>query len=208
MHVNIQSNLEGNITTRNSIADYVGASKPEEFVLISGHIDSYDVGQGALDDGYGVILSMKAVQVLKALRLQPKRTVRTILWTAEEVGEVPFGAAQYLKDHEDELRSKYSIFLEADSGIHNAHGLILNATNEAACVVQEVLQLLAPINATKVYPHFPRLKTDIVPLMQGTGVPGALIATDADRYFWAHHSAADTMTFLNRGDLDKCLGIT
>ncbi|CAG7716865.1 unnamed protein product [Allacma fusca] len=207
VHIKLRSNFESDIITRNTIGDMVGTTKPHEFVLISGHADSYDVGQGALDDGYGVIVSIKAVELLKALKLKPKRTIRTILWTAEEVGEVPFGAAQYLEKHLEELRNNYTMFLESDSGIHNVHGLIFNGTAQAQCIMQEVLQLLAPINATKLYSHFPRLKTDIVPLMQATGVSGALPATDADKYFWAHHSAADTMTFLNPRDLDICLAM-
>jgi carboxypeptidase Q len=218
-----------NATTRNLIGDYVGSKNPEEYVLISGHIDSWDVGkiflalfipsytnqslifkgQGALDDGYGVILSVKAVEVLRALGLQPRRSIRTIIWSAEEVGKVPLGAEQYMKKHFEELKNNYSIFLEADSGIFDANGLIFNGTAEAGCIVAQVLKLLEPnvISKTKLFPHFPRLKTDIVPLMQATGVPGALIATNADKYFWFHHSNADTVTAIDTKDLDICFAL-
>lgn len=199
----------GNITTRNSIGDFVGLSKPDEFVLISGHIDSYDVGQGALDDGYGVILSVKAVEILQSLGLRPRRSIRTIIWSAEEVGKVPLGAEQYLMKHLDELKTKYSVFLEADSGVFDANGLIFNGTDEAGCIIAEILKLLEPevISKTKLFPHFPHVKTDIVPLMQGTGVPGALIATNSDKYFWYHHSNADTVTAIDSKDLDICLAL-
>ena len=73
--------------------------------------------------------------------------------------------------------------------------------------MREVLSLLSSINATTLHTTFPRLKTDIVPLMQGTGVPGALLATDPDKYFWYHHSQADTMSAINSTDLDACLSI-
>lgn len=179
---------------------------PNEFVLISGHIDSWDVGQGALDDGYGVILSIKALELLKSLNLRPKRTIRTVLFTAEEIGKIPLGAQQYVSDHQQELNN-YTMFLEADSGILDAHGLLLNGTQETSCILSEILKLLEPdvIKSTKIYNYFPKLKTDIVPMMHATNVPGALIATDPDKYFWYHHSEADTMTAINPKDLDVCL---
>ena len=101
------------------------------------------------------------------------------------------------------------MFLEADSGIFDAHGLIFNGSLEAGCLVEEILKLLEPelIKTTKLYPSFPRLKTDIVPLMGAVRVPGALIATNADKYFWYHHSNADTMTAIDSKDLDICLAM-
>ncbi|ODN03873.1 Carboxypeptidase Q [Orchesella cincta] len=199
----------GNITTRNTIGDLKGSSIPDEYVLVSGHADSWDVGQGALDDGYGVILSLLVPDVLKTMNLIPKRTVRSIVWTAEEISKVPLGAQQYLEQHGDELRNKYSFFLEADSGIFNARGLIMNGTDEAQCIISEILKLLEPhiIEKTRVVTPFPDLKTDIVPLMRATGVPGAILDTDGEKYFWYHHSNADTVTALNPNDLDVCLAL-
>ncbi|CAL8097346.1 unnamed protein product [Orchesella dallaii] len=199
----------GNITTRNTIGDLKGSNIPDEYVLVSGHADSWDVGQGALDDGYGVILSLLVPNVLKTMNLIPKRTVRSIVWTAEEISKVPLGAQQYLEKHEEELRNKYSFFLEADSGIFNARGLILNGTVEAQCIVSEILKLMEPriIAKTRIVTPFPDLKTDIVPLMRATGVAGALLDTDGEKYFWYHHSNADTVTALNPDDLDVCLAL-
>ncbi|XP_035711677.1 carboxypeptidase Q [Folsomia candida] len=209
VHFKLLNEHVGNITTRNSIGDYIGSSKPDEFVLIGGHVDSLDAGQGALDDGYRVILSLYAVQVLQRLGLRPRRSIRTIIWSAEEVGRVPLGAKQYLENHLDELKTKYSIFQEADSGIFDANGLIFNGTSEAGCIMAEILKLLEPevIPETKLVQNFSHLKTDIVPLMQATGVPGAVIAANADKYFWYHHSNADTVTAIDSKDMDVCLAL-
>ncbi len=99
--------------------------------------------------------------------------------------------------------------MEADSGIFNARGLIFNGSVEAECIVSEILKLLEPtiIPETRVITPFPELKTDIVPLMKASGVPGAIIDTDVDKYFWYHHSNADTVTALNTEDLDVCLAM-
>lgn len=208
MCLTLRNQALGNITTRNSIADLRGSEIPQEYVLVSGHVDSWDVGQGALDDGYGVILSLLVPEVLKQLNLVPKRTVRSIIWTAEEISKIPLGAQQYLEQHQNEL-TNYSFFLEADSGIFNAKGLIFNGSVEAECIVSEILKLLEPtvILETRVITPFPELKTDIVPLMKASGVPGAIIDTDVDKYFWYHHSNADTVTALNTEDLDVCLAM-
>jgi carboxypeptidase Q len=208
LSLTLQNQRLGNITTRNSIGDLPGSSIPHEFMLVSGHVDSWDVGQGALDDGYGVILSMLVPDVLQSLKLSPKRTLRTIIWSAEEISQVPLGAQQYLEEHETELRN-YSMYLEADSGIFNAKGLIFNGSGEASCIVSQILKLLEPqiIEKIRLVTSFPELKTDIVPLMKATGVPGAILDTDGDKYFWYHHSNADTVTSLNPRDLDVCLAM-
>jgi carboxypeptidase Q len=73
-------------TSRNTIAEIKGKSNPEEVVIVSGHLDSWDVGQGAMDDGGGAFVSWVSVAAIKSLGLRPKRTLRAILWTAEEEG--------------------------------------------------------------------------------------------------------------------------
>lgn len=80
--------------SRNTISDITGAKFPNEVVMVSGHIDSWDVGQGAMDDGGGAFISWGALSVVRQLGLKPKRTMRSILWTAEEVGLI--GAKSYL----------------------------------------------------------------------------------------------------------------
>lgn len=82
-------------TSRNTVSELVGSSKPEEVVIVSGHLDSWDVGQGAMDDGAGAFISWRALSVVKELGFKPKRTMRSVLWTAEEMGLL--GAHEYAK---------------------------------------------------------------------------------------------------------------
>ena len=84
--------------SRNVIAEIVGSTYPDEVVVVSGHIDSWDVGQGAMDDTGGAFISWQALSLLKLLNLRPKRTLRAIMWTCEEFGGI--GAQQYFNDHQ------------------------------------------------------------------------------------------------------------
>lgn len=81
--------------SRNTISDITGTERPEEIVLISGHLDSWDVGQGAMDDGAGAFIAWRTVSILKELGLKPRRTIRSVLWTGEEMGLI--GAKSYVK---------------------------------------------------------------------------------------------------------------
>lgn len=98
----------GDVKSRNTVAEIKGTHFPNEIVLISGHLDSWDVGQGAMDDGGGAFISWQALSIIKALGLRPKRTIRTVLWTAEEFGMI--GSAQYYQRHKVEyfIHSNYS----------------------------------------------------------------------------------------------------
>lgn len=130
----------GTTESRNIIGDYKGIEKPDEFVVLSGHIDSWDVGQGALDDGVGVVLTSEAINLFKTLKLQPRRTIRTIYWTAEEMGL--FGGKQYVKEHKDSM-GKYAAALEADFGCLKAMGYIFSGDSKIGCFLAEVMNLMS-----------------------------------------------------------------
>ena len=99
------------VVSGNVIAELRGSTHPEEIVVIGGHIDSWDVGQGAHDDGAGCVMAMEAINVLRRLNMIPRRTIRVVLWTNEENGLA--GARQYAKDHADELANHVAA-IEAD----------------------------------------------------------------------------------------------
>lgn len=175
----------------NTVAEITGSKYPEEVVLVSGHLDSWDVGQGALDDGGGAFISWEALSLVKDLGLRPKRTLRLVLWTAEEQGGV--GASQYYELHKADI-SKYSLVMEADSGTFLPTGLQFTGSDKARAIMKEVMSLLQPLNITKVFNDAEG--TDINFWIQA-GVPGASLQDDLYKYFFFHHSHGDTMTAMD-----------
>jgi carboxypeptidase Q len=109
----------------NVIAELKGSEKPDEVVLISGHFDSWDVGQGAHDDGGGCIVVWETVRLLKELGLKPRRTIRVVLWTNEENGLR--GGNAYRDAHRTEI-AKHILAIESDSGVYRPEGFGLAAT--------------------------------------------------------------------------------
>ncbi|XP_059911182.1 carboxypeptidase Q-like [Gadus macrocephalus] len=182
----------------NTVAEIRGWQHPEQVVVLSGHLDSWDVGQGAMDDGGGAIISWEALSVIKDLGLRPRRTLRAVLWTAEEQGGV--GAQQYYQRHKANI-SNFDLVMESDLGTFAPVALQFTGSPAAQKVMQEVVQLLAPLNTTRLEPHGEG--TDIGPWMQA-GVPGASLHVEDDRYFWFHHSEADTMSVQSPGAMDRC----
>ncbi|ODN01176.1 Carboxypeptidase Q [Orchesella cincta] len=195
------TNLEPK-TSRNSVAEIVGREKPDNVVVISGHIDSWDVGQGAMDDGGGAFISVEALALLRFLKLQPRRTLRTILWTSEEFGLI--GAQQYVQRHSSELE-KFNAVFESDIGTFKPLGLDFAGSSAAGCIVKEVVKLLAPLNATTF-----RASSDVgsdIGYFLDKGVPGFSLNNANEKYFWFHHSQGDTMTVENADELDMCTAV-
>ncbi|XP_023557117.1 carboxypeptidase Q isoform X2 [Octodon degus] len=175
----------------NTVAEITGSKYPEQVVLVSGHLDSWDVGQGAMDDGGGAFISWEALSLIKDLGLRPKRTLRLVLWTAEEQGGI--GAFQYYQLHKVNI-SNYNLVMESDSGLFSPAGLKFTGSEEARAIMEEVMSLLQPLNVTKVFRDAEGL--DISFWIQA-GVPGAsLYNDDLYKYFFFHHSHGDTMTVM------------
>ncbi|XP_024905915.1 carboxypeptidase Q isoform X1 [Pteropus alecto] len=175
----------------NTVAEIVGSKYPDQVVLVSGHLDSWDVGQGAMDDGGGAFISWEALSLIKDLGLRPKRTLRLVLWTAEEQGGI--GAFQYYQLHKANI-SKYSLVMESDLGTFLPSGLQFTGSEKARAIIKEVMSLLQPINITQVFSAGEG--TDINFWIQA-GVPGASLLDDLYKYFSFHHSNGDTMTVMD-----------
>lgn len=182
----------------NTVAEITGWQHPEQVVLLSGHLDSWDVGQGAMDDGGGAMISWEALSLIKDLGLRPRRTLRTVLWTAEEPGGV--GAQQYFNLHKVNM-SNFDLVMESDLGTFTPVALQFTGSVAAQKVMAEVVKLLAPINTTKL--ETDGEGTDISPWMQA-GVPGASLHVADSRYFWFHHSEGDTMTVQDPREMNLC----
>ncbi|XP_062848306.1 carboxypeptidase Q-like [Trichomycterus rosablanca] len=185
----------------NTVAEITGSKHPEQVVLLSGHLDSWDVGQGAMDDGGGVAISWEALSLIKDLGLRPKRTLRAVLWSAEEAGGV--GAMQYYQQHKANI-SNFDLVMESDLGTFAPVGLQFTGSDKARAIMTEVMKLLAPINVTSLEKHAEG--TDVNMWMEA-GVPGASLHTADGRYFWFHHTQADMMTVQNPSEMNLCSAV-
>ncbi|XP_073406531.1 carboxypeptidase Q isoform X2 [Dendrobates tinctorius] len=185
----------------NTVAEIVGSKYPEQVVIVSGHLDSWDVGQGAMDDGGGAFISWEALSLVKDLGLRPKRTIRLVLWTGEEQGGV--GSSQYYDMHKKDI-ANMDLVMETDMGTFMPLGMEFSGKPEARAIMSEIMQLLEPINITKLYDHADG--TDISFWMEA-GVPGASLLDDISKYFWFHHSEGDTMTVQNPVWMNLCAAI-
>jgi carboxypeptidase Q len=174
------------------IGELRGKEHPEEVVIIGAHLDSWDVGQGAQDDGAGVVICMQALAELRRLGLAPRRTIRVVLFTNEENGVA--GARAYAKDHAAELPNIVAA-IETDSGGFAPKGFSIDAKDPAAATrakgrLAELATLLAPIHATRVL--IGGHGTDVSPMAPGGAIVGSL-DVDGRTYFDIHHTEADTL---------------
>ena len=196
LHILMYSTLETK-KSRNTLVDLKGSKDPEKLVIVSGHIDSWDVGQGAMDDGGGLFISWAAPVILKRLNLIPKRTIRAIFWTAEELGLI--GAHAYADAHKNETHN-INFIMESDEGTFAPLGLAVGGNHKTRCIVAEILKLFQSINASTL------VESDApgsdISIFTGNGIPGASLHNDDSKYFWFHHTEADTMNVETTENLD------
>jgi carboxypeptidase Q len=174
---------------RNVMAEIVGSEFPDEVVVFGGHIDSWDVGQGAMDDAGGVVAAWEAIRIMKELGLQPRRTIRAVGWTSEEQGRS--GGSAYVENHTDET---HILAMESDGGVFKPSGFGFTGSDEAFEIMQEIGSLLERIESGTITRGGGG--ADIAALM-ATGVPGMGLSVDGTKYFWYHHSDADTIDKLD-----------
>ncbi|GIV62590.1 MAG: aminopeptidase [Rhodothermaceae bacterium] len=179
------------VPSRNVVAELVGREHPEEVVVLGGHIDSWDVGQGAMDDAGGCVAAWEAVRLLKELGLRPRRTLRVVLWTNEENGLR--GALAYRDAHSEEIEN-HVLAIESDAGVFKPTGFGFGGSDAAYEVVRAIGRLLDRIGAGAVTRGGGG--ADIGPLMR-QGVPGMGLSVDGSKYFWYHHTNADTLDKLD-----------
>jgi carboxypeptidase Q len=189
------------VPSRNVVAEIVGRERPDEVVVLGGHIDSWDVGQGAMDDGGGSVAAWEAVRLMKQLGLRPRRTVRVVLWTNEENGGR--GALAYRDSHAEQL-DKHVLAMESDNGAFAPHGFRFSGPDSAFAAAQKIAALLEPIGAGKMTREQDSPEADIGPLVE-RGVPGIGLDVDRTKYFWFHHSEGDTLDKLDPAELGRCV---
>jgi hypothetical protein len=204
VHLAMEAHMEPDADSADVVGEIVGREKPDEVVVIGGHIDSWDVGQGAHDDGGGIMAALEAVALIKKLGLQPRRTIRLVFWTNEENGGR--GGVAY-RDWAGAQGSKHIAAIEMDGGAEKPTGFDLGAGRRTG-VPPEMTQraiaigaLLKRIDAAKIVPG--EGEADIEPLM-AQGVPGFGLRTVETHYFDYHHSQADTFDKIVPEDFKRC----
>ena len=184
----------------NVIAEVVGREAPDEIVVIGAHLDSWDLGTGAVDDGAGVGITMAALELIKDAGLAPRRTIRLVLWGAEEVGLL--GANAYRDRHEASL-GQHIMGSESDFGGGRVWKVTADSQTEAGdALFAEIARLLAPIGIAPGSDDLPGGGPDLYPLI-AAGVPTLRLHQDGRDYFDLHHTADDTVDKLDAASLDQ-----
>jgi hypothetical protein len=219
-HLEMGARMLPDAPSANVVGEVVGSERPEEVVVIGGHLDTWDVGQGAQDDGVGCVISMEAAHLIQRLGLRPRRTIRVVLFTNEENGIA--GGKAYLEAHKDALANHVAA-IETDTGNGPCEGFRLDvralagagasaedsaaaktaadsATQRGLAILREIAPLLEPLGATQMKPSYSG--ADIGPIVK-EGVVGLGMEHDTSRYFEIHHTRADTFEKIDRGNLAR-----
>jgi carboxypeptidase Q len=209
LNLHMEAHYEGTTTSHNVIGEFIGSQFPNEIILMGGHIDSWDVGPqtGANDDAAGFMVCLEAIRTLIKLGLRPKRTLRFIAWSGEEMGEINSGANIYAQTHANEM-DNHIIAFESDSGTKKLNGWGFSGSDTSYVIVKKINELFLQntINTTQVKFNDGEM-VDTGPLYEKFNIPVMrnLIDDTPDEkyYFTYHHSAGDSMNILDADDMDS-----
>lgn len=176
------------VESANVVADIKGSEHPEQMVIVSGHLDSWDLGTGAIDDGAGVAISMEAAHLIQELHLRPKRTVRMIAWMNEENGSA--GSKAYAAANAAQFGNHFGV-IESDNGAGHPLGINIKARPEVKAMLAPLARILENSGAGTLA-LTEHAGADIGPL-EKAGVPAFAPMQDSRFYFDYHHTAADTL---------------
>jgi carboxypeptidase Q len=188
MHLVLTPQKLADVDSYNVVADLKGSELPDQVVIVSGHLDSWDLGTGAIDDGAGVVVAMQAAQLVKQLGLHPRRTIRVIAWMNEEFGTS--GGRAYATAHKEEV-AKHFAAIESDLGAGHPTGFRMSAPAANIPTLQPAAQILQSSGAGMIQTA-DDTEADISHLLS-LGVPCFGPIQDERFYFNYHHTAADTL---------------
>ncbi len=187
------------VKSANVIGEITGSEFPEEIVAIGAHLDSWDVGTGALDDGIGVSMVMAAAHHISKLEKRPKRTIRVILFAAEEVGLL--GAKKYMQLHKDNMHN-HIMGAEWDFGIGKIYEMTPRVGASSLNSVRDLAQYLAPLGVALSAKNNARASSDMG-LLTDAGMPSMRLSADGSHYFDYHHTENDTLDKVIPEDLKQ-----
>jgi len=189
IHLTLTPEVNSEIVSHNVVADIKGSEHPEQVVVVSGHLDSWDLGTGAIDDAAGVAVAMETAQLIQKLHLKPKRTIRVIAWMDEENGGR--GNEAYAKAHASEF-ANFVGAIESDMGAGHPLGFNSKINPSAVPFLRPMLEVMRNTGATALRQSTFSPGSDIAPMVKA-GVPGFAPLQDVRTYFNYHHTAADTL---------------
>ncbi len=199
VRLKMEAHFDADAESANVVGEIRGRELPDEVVVVSGHLDSWDVGAGATDDGGGCVVTWEALRIMKKLKLRPRRTVRVVLWTNEENGGR--GGLAYRDQHRAEL-ARHVMMLESDGGVFRPLGFGFTGSDAARETVKAIATLLSGIAADQI--SLGGGGADIGPSMQEGHVPGMSLEVDGTKYFLIHHTPADTIDKIDPVEMAKC----
>src|SRR5580693_7162786 len=189
IHLILASQKLHDESSYNVIADLKGSEHPEQIVIVSGHLDSWDLGTGAIDDGAGVVIALETAEILQRLHLRPARTLRVIAWMDEESGGA--GSRAYSSEYFSNFIHHIAA-IESDSGAAHPLGFEVKAAPAAINALRPVQTVLLSAGASLLQPTADAPGADIA-AMADAGVPAFGVMQDGRTYFNYHHTAADTL---------------
>lgn len=185
------------VPSANVIGEITGSESLDEVVVLGGHLDSWDKGQGAHDDGAGCVQSIEALRLLKSIGLTPKRTIRAVLFMNEENGQQ--GAKTYAENVE-KRGPKHLAAIESDRGGFTPRGFTVKADENAFTKIARWAYVFETMAAAVIRPGYGGV--DIDPLTGKFGIPAIGLVVDSHRYFDYHHSDNDTFDKVNERELE------
>lgn len=190
-------NRKGEYTSANVIGEIPGKDFPDDVVLIGGHLDSWDLGTGAIDDGAGVAITMAAGALIGQLPTPPRRTIRVVAFANEEQGV--YGGKQYGSRHADQV-ARHVLGAESDFGSGRVYQFATRVVDTALPIADQMYSVLAPLGIERG-DNLASGGAD-VSAMRDLGMPVLGLNQDGTRYFDYHHTAADTLDKVDASDLD------
>lgn len=198
VRIDIDADTVGEATSYNVIGEITGSKHPEQFVIIGGHLDSWDLGTGAIDDGAGVAITMAAGALIGDLKTPPKRSIRVVAFANEEQGL--FGGKAYAERHQAEV-SRHILGAESDFGAGRVYALRAGVSDAARPLIAEIGTLLAPLGIA-VDNEGGDAGPDLGAMAE-RGMAWAQLAQDGSDYFDYHHTANDTLDKIDPRALDQ-----
>jgi carboxypeptidase Q len=199
VRLKMDAHFEPDAESANVVGELRGRERPDELIVVGGHLDTWDVGAGASDDGGGCVVTWEALRIMKKLNLRPRRTVRVVLWTNEENGTR--GGNAYRDQHRAELAS-HVMMLESDNGVFRPLGFGFSGGETARQKLKAIATLLRGVGADAIVPGGGG--ADINPSTREGRIPGLALAVDESKYFLIHHTPADTVDKIDPVEMAKC----